>query len=124
MKTKSDEKSILTLALTMFVAETILTGCNAKAKKQMLLELKWKLLKKLYKKPIKITILSIENSKKSLTNKLLLTKNAFQNQKKKVKISKYKNDGNEKWESFKREFNYDMDKLGQSLKDLGENNVK
>jgi len=124
LKTKSDEKSILTLALTMFVAETILTGCNAKAKKQMLLELKWKLLKKLYKKPIKITILSIENSKKSLTNKLLLTKNAFQNQKKKVKISKYKNDGNEKWESFKREFNYDMDKLGQSLKDLGENNVK
>jgi len=45
-------------------------------------------------------------------------------QKKKVKISKYKNDGNEKWESFKREFNYDMDELGQSLKDLGENNVK
>lgn len=28
------------------------------------------------------------------------------------------------WESFKREFNHDMDELGNSIQDLGKNNVK
>ncbi len=28
------------------------------------------------------------------------------------------------WESFKREFNHDMDELGNAFKDLGENNAK
>jgi peptidoglycan hydrolase CwlO-like protein len=35
-----------------------------------------------------------------------------------------KDESGEKWESFKREFNHDMDELGTSLKDLGRNNVK
>jgi len=30
----------------------------------------------------------------------------------------------EKWESFKREFNHDMDELYNSLNDIGKNNVK
>lgn len=36
----------------------------------------------------------------------------------------YKADGREKWESFKTEFNHDMEELGQAFSDLGKNNVK
>ena len=36
----------------------------------------------------------------------------------------YKEDGNEKWESFKQEFNHDMETLGSALRDLTQNNVK
>lgn len=39
----------------------------------------------------------------------------------KQRISEYKDDGNEKWQSFKREFNHDMNQLGQSLKDFNHN---
>lgn len=42
----------------------------------------------------------------------------------KVKLTTYKNDANADWESFKREFNYDMDKLGEALKGLTVNNKK
>jgi multidrug resistance efflux pump len=42
----------------------------------------------------------------------------------KVRVREYKNEGSENWESFKREFNHDMDELGASLKDIGKNNVK
>jgi DNA repair ATPase RecN len=31
---------------------------------------------------------------------------------------------NTKWESFKREFNHDMEELGNSFRDIGKNNVK
>ena len=42
----------------------------------------------------------------------------------KVRVRDYKDEGSDKWESFKREFNHDMDELGASLKDIGKNNVK
>ncbi len=38
--------------------------------------------------------------------------------------SNYMSEGKDKWESFKREYNHDMDELGKSLKDLAKNNVK
>lgn len=41
----------------------------------------------------------------------------------KEKVRDHKNEGNEKWEAFKVEFNHDMDNLGQSLKDLGKKNT-
>ncbi|PZX92054.1 hypothetical protein DOS84_17280 [Flavobacterium aquariorum] len=40
----------------------------------------------------------------------------------KAKMDSYKNDANSDWQSFKREFNHDMDELGQSLKDFTVNN--
>ena len=40
----------------------------------------------------------------------------------KIKMDSYKNDVNSDWKSFKREFNHDMDQLGQSLKDFTVNN--
>lgn len=48
------------------------------------------------------------------------------NQELKVKLDAYdgEKDTNEKWESFKREFNHDMEDLKQSLKSIGKNNVK
>lgn len=42
----------------------------------------------------------------------------------KVKIETYKNDTNADWQSFKREFNHDMNEIGQALKDLTIDNKK
>lgn len=42
----------------------------------------------------------------------------------KVRAEAQKDVKHEKWEAFKAEFNHDMDELGESLKDLGKNNVK
>ena len=42
----------------------------------------------------------------------------------KVKVDIYKNDSNDDWESFKREYNHDMDQLNQSLKDITVDNKK
>ncbi|HSD06343.1 hypothetical protein [Flavobacterium sp.] len=46
------------------------------------------------------------------------------NQVLKEKIANYKNDANADWESFKREFNHDMDELGHALKDITVDNKK
>jgi peptidoglycan hydrolase CwlO-like protein len=40
----------------------------------------------------------------------------------KTKLDSYKNDVDSDWKSFKREFNHDMDELGQSLKDFTKDN--
>lgn len=42
----------------------------------------------------------------------------------KAKMEAYKNDTNSDWQSFKREFNHDMNELGQALKDLTVKNTK
>ena len=42
----------------------------------------------------------------------------------KEKINNYEGSDKAKWEEFKREFNHDMDELGKSIKELGEDNVK
>lgn len=45
------------------------------------------------------------------------------NQSLKEKMSYYKDEGDNKWESFKLEFDRDMDNLGKALKDLTNNNT-
>jgi hypothetical protein len=42
----------------------------------------------------------------------------------KVKMNAYKNDANSDWQSFKSEFNHDMDQLGESLKGFTVKNKK
>lgn len=42
----------------------------------------------------------------------------------KIRMSEYKEDGGEKWQSFKIEFNHDMDELGKSLKDFTVDNER
>lgn len=39
-------------------------------------------------------------------------------------LETYKDEGKDKWESFKKEFNHDMDELGHSIKDLFKDNEK
>ncbi|NRT14643.1 hypothetical protein HNP99_000987 [Flavobacterium sp. 28A] len=46
------------------------------------------------------------------------------NQEMKMKLDNYKNDANENWDSFKTELNYDMNELGNALKDLTVDNKK
>ena len=41
-----------------------------------------------------------------------------------IKVKEYKNEGNTQWESFKREYNYDMEELGKAMKNLTKNNKK
>ncbi len=39
------------------------------------------------------------------------------------RLDEFNDENSEKWTSFKREFNHDMDEVGNSLKDLSKNNV-
>lgn len=48
----------------------------------------------------------------------------LRNQAMKDQINDHEVENKEKWESFKEEFKHDMNELGQSIKDLGKNNVK
>jgi chromosome segregation ATPase len=41
-----------------------------------------------------------------------------------VKLDSYKDDGNSNWDSFKREFNHDMDELGHAIGDIFKNNER
>jgi len=42
----------------------------------------------------------------------------------KKRMDDYKADGKEQWETFKTEFNHDMDEMGNAIRDIGVNNVK
>jgi len=42
----------------------------------------------------------------------------------KIKADTYKNDANSDWQSFKREFNHDMDEIGQAFKNVTVDNKK
>ncbi|MFE3867229.1 hypothetical protein ACFX5E_03960 [Flavobacterium sp. LS2P90] len=42
----------------------------------------------------------------------------------KIKVDSYKNDTSDDWESFKKEYNHDMDQLSQALKDMAVDNKK
>ena len=53
-----------------------------------------------------------------------ITKLEQKNAKMKQRMLDYKEDGNEKWQSFKSEYNHDMDELGRALKEFTVNNKK
>ena len=42
----------------------------------------------------------------------------------KMKLEEYKEEGRDNWDSFKSEFNHDMEELGEAFKDLTVNNVQ
>ncbi|MBI9069195.1 MAG: hypothetical protein JEZ09_18000 [Salinivirgaceae bacterium] len=42
----------------------------------------------------------------------------------KAKLNEFKDNGQEKWVSFKKEFNHDLDEMGKAIKDIAVNNVK
>ncbi len=143
------KKIIYLLALTLFSASAILISCNSPAEKvgeaevaiekaeQNLDEAKEDYKDEYNKFKIeseKQTIINDkviaelkEQSKKmkkeeKAENEKVINELERKNEVMKAKINAYKEDGNEKWQSFKREFNHDMDELGQALKDLTKNN--
>ena len=90
-----------------------------------------------YKKETKITIAENEKSIAEFNLRVLKEKKQARvdyeakikalNQKNtdlKKKLDDYKATGKEDWESFKKEFNHDMDELGKAFKNFSINNVK
>lgn len=68
----------------------------------------------------------IENEKKSAReeHKKRIAELKQKNEDMKKRMDKYQDNGKEGWESFKREFDHDMDGLGKALNDLTVNNSK
>lgn len=139
-------KTIFTFVMAMFVATTTFISCkpatkeeevateNAKEANEELIDAKkaateeeWKAFK-IYGDSIisenneRIAELKLKMKKTGKTIDVQYEKSidALEQKNKdlKVKMETYKNDANADWQSFKREFNHDMDEVGHALKDL------
>jgi Na+-transporting methylmalonyl-CoA/oxaloacetate decarboxylase gamma subunit len=75
---------------------------------------------------IAVLKLKIKKTGKSIDAKYQENIDALEQKNKdlKVKVDSYKNQANSDWESFKREFNHDMNEIGQAFKDLTVDNKK
>lgn len=145
------KKSIFAIAITALVVGTSITSCDSSTKKvedaavkvdeasEDLTDAKKEFNEEYAKFQTESEARMVENDKQIAelkANKAQLKKEAKADYDKKIKdieeknsalrikMNEYKEEGNDKWESFKREFNHDMDELGQSLKDLTTNNTK
>ncbi|MFV8373269.1 hypothetical protein [Flavobacterium sp. LB2P74] len=151
------KKTLFTLAITTFMAGTVLTGCQNTSKKEeaaldnvedarenlddakeelsdarkVATEEEWNTFKESTDATIAQNEMRIAEMKASMkkTGKSIdeeyAKKIAILEQKNndiKAKIKTYKNDTSSDWESFKQEYNRDMDELGQALKNLTVNN--
>jgi DNA anti-recombination protein RmuC len=67
----------------------------------------------------------IASGKKETRDKYEVKVNDLERKNKELqkRLDEFNDENGEKWTSFKREFNHDMDEMGNSLKDLTENNV-
>jgi len=68
--------------------------------------------------------MQIEKASNTAEYKTLISELEQKNSDMKKRMVDYKEDGNDKWQSFKSEFNHDMDELGNSLNDFFVNNKK
>ena len=145
------KKSIFTIALTTIIAGTLITSCNSSTEKVEDAAVKVDqaaedLTKAKEAFDAEYTKFKSESEQRMLDNdnqisELKASKEKMKKEAKedydkaiadleqknsnmRIKMNEYKEEGNDKWESFKREFNHDMDELGQSLKDLTKNNTK
>ena len=145
------KKKIYTLAISMFVVGAIFTSCKTPAEKvekseekvekaqedldQAKIEYDEQYNQFMQESNEKITAndkliadLKIYSKNKKKETKIKYDKTIAdleaKNQAMKEKIRNHKEEGNDKWESFKNEFNHDMDELGKSINDLGKDNVK
>ena len=146
------KKTILTLVITMFVVTAAFVSCKPATKEEIeakenvqeaneeLTEAKraataeeWQEFKDDMNEAIKkneerIAELKLEMKKtgKSVDAQYEKSIDDLEQKNKdlKIKMETYKNDANADWQSFKREFNHDMDELGNALKDLTVNNKK
>ena len=151
------KKTLFTLAITAFMAGTVLTGCQNTSKKEeaaldnvedarenlddakeelsdarkVATEEEWNTFKESTNASIAQNEMRIAEMKASMkkTGKSIDVEYAKKidileqkNNDIKAKIKTYKNDTSSDWESFKQEYNRDMDELGQALKNLTVNN--
>jgi uncharacterized protein (DUF3084 family) len=140
------KKTILTLAIIVFMAGTISTSFGREPDKKSekaredLKEAKKDLKEaqkdsvteyQKFKKETEVKIASYDKSiadfkvkiaKQKKVNKAKYEKNLAvleqKNSDLKKKLADYKEEGQDKWISFKKEFNHDMNELGKSLKDF------
>lgn len=139
------KNKLFNLAAIVFVSGTMLTGCNMMDKKadssqdkvedakQNVAEANQALNNAIeqFKKESEEIIAANEKSiaefkvkiaEEKAGNKAILEKRLDEmeqkNKEMKKKLASYKNDGNEKWNTFKDEFNHDMKELGKAFKDL------
>ncbi|MFV8345790.1 hypothetical protein [Flavobacterium sp. ZB4P13] len=147
------KKTLFTLAVTAFMAGTVLTGCQNSSKKEeaaldnvedarenlddakeeltdarkAATQEEWDAFKESTTATIAQNEMRIAEMKASMkkTGKSIDEEYAKKivdlerkNNEIKAKIQTYKNDANSDWESFKQEYNRDMDELGQALKNL------
>ncbi|MFV5699672.1 hypothetical protein ACM55H_14995 [Flavobacterium sp. ZT3R17] len=152
-------KTIYTLALTTFIAGSVLVGCQTSTKKEEIAKDKvadaredvqdakeelmnarkeataeeWKAFKNqtniaINENEIRITDLKAKMEKTGNSIDALYAKKVEELEQKnkdiKFKVGTYKNDKASDWESFKREYNHDMNELGQALKDMTVDNKK
>ncbi|OFY96493.1 MAG: hypothetical protein A3K10_06490 [Bacteroidetes bacterium RIFCSPLOWO2_12_FULL_31_6] len=144
------KKSIHILALTAFAAGTIFISCNSSAEKvdaakanietieHDLITAKEDYYKEYnkfkYESDKRITenterIAELKGRSRKMKKEIkseyekTIANLQIRNDALKAKMDEYKEDGKDKWESFKREFNHDMDELGQSITGLVNNNV-
>jgi len=146
------KRIILTIAVTTFLAGTIFTGCNQATPKEEAAqenlqdakqELKeaqkeataeeWIAFKtetdmKIQKNEIRIAELKVKIKKQGKAFDALYQKKVDQLEQKnsdlKSRMAEYEKTTHSNWESFKREFNHDMDELGQAFTDLTVDNKK
>ena len=145
------KKSIFTLAITVFITGSVLTSCESSSEKvdaanedvaeaQQDLEEAQQDYTEQYKQfklesDEKVTVNEkliadlkeyAENKKKEakITYEKTIDNLEKRNQVMKEKVTDYKDQGYENWNSFKDEFNRDMNELGQALKDLTKDNIK
>jgi chromosome segregation ATPase len=144
-------KSILAFAACTFITGAIFTSCNTPAKKVENAQGNVIEANKDLDQANKEYLADIENYRKETANRIAANdqtivelKAKIEHQKKAVraeyrkkiaeleqknsemkkKMESYKEEGKDKWEVFKAEFNHDMDELGKAFKDLTVKNVK
>jgi DNA anti-recombination protein RmuC len=67
----------------------------------------------------------VENGKKATREKYSAKISDLERRNKELqkRLDEFNDENGEKWTSFKREFNHDMDEIGNSLKDITEDNI-
>jgi F0F1-type ATP synthase membrane subunit b/b' len=145
------KKSILTLTTVVFLTGASLTSCNNSAEKvekaeenvqeanQDLAKAQNEYMEDMENYRREMTVKFDENDKniRDFNDRIVnekkdakgeykkrLTELEEKNNEMRRRMTDYKADGKDNWESFKAEFNRDMEELGQAFKDLGENNAK
>ncbi|MDI6033459.1 hypothetical protein QLS91_10275 [Flavobacterium sp. LB2P84] len=147
------KKTLFTLAITTFMAGTVLTGCQNTSKKEeaaqdnvedarenlddakeeltdarkAATQEEWETFKAntnatITENEVRIAEMkaSMKKTGKSIDEEYAKKIDALEqkNNDIKIKIETYKNDSKSDWESFKQEYNRDMDELGEALKNL------